>query len=75
MYAKITDRGIEEYDGSMLQYTKIENGMMYYVQIINPDENDLNEAGYYRILPEKSNSTETKDKILREGTYEEKTSV
>ncbi len=52
MYAKITNGSIEEYSGGMLQYTKTENGTMYYIQIINPDEQDLNDAGYYRVVNE-----------------------
>ena len=52
MYAKIANGSIEEYSGGMLQYTKTENGTMYYIQIINPDEQDLNDAGYYRVVTE-----------------------
>ncbi len=60
MYAKISNGSIEEYSGGMLQYTKTENGTMYYVQIINPDEQDLNDAGYYRVTIE---GEETKDGV------------
>lgn len=83
MYARITNGGIEEYTGGMLQYTKTEDGNMYYVQIINPDEKDLNDAGYYRVVSESNDKSENflytyerkGNKIVKRKITNEKASV
>lgn len=49
MYARVVNGIEEEFYGDTLQYTRTENGTMYYIQIINPTERDFNEAGFYRV--------------------------
>ena len=49
MFARVVNGVEEEFFGDTLQYTRTENGTMYYIQIINPTERDLNEAGFYRV--------------------------
>ena len=39
----------QEFYGDILQYTRDEDGTMYYIQIINPTERDFNDAGFYRV--------------------------
>lgn len=52
MYAKIADGKLEVFDEKTLKYTKEIDGEFYYVQVINPGEDELNEALYYKVLPE-----------------------
>ncbi len=42
MYAKL----IEDFPAESLCYTKAEDGIMYYIQIINPTDKEFSDAGY-----------------------------
>lgn len=49
MYARVVNGVEQEFYGDILQYTRDEDGTMYYIQIINPTERDFNDAGFYRV--------------------------
>lgn len=66
MYAKLTEGNLEVFSGGVLRYTTWEDGIMYYVQVINPGETDFNEAGYYKVVGEDGTDA---DKINAYYTY------
>ena len=50
MYAKLTDGKLNVLSGNMIKYTITEDDVLYYVQVINPNEKELNKAGYYKVI-------------------------
>lgn len=59
MYARLRNGIVEEFCGDTLRYTRVENGIMYYIQIINPTESDFNEAGFYQVRDDENGGFET----------------
>lgn len=47
MYVRLKSGILEEFEGTSLNYTKTENGVMYYIRIINPTAKEFGEAGYF----------------------------
>ena len=52
MYARLKEGILEEFVGESLNYTKTENGTMYYISIINPTEKEFGDAGYFNASEE-----------------------
>lgn len=51
MYAKLADGKLEEFKGDFLKYTIEKDSVKYFISVSNPSEEELNEAGYYRVIP------------------------
>jgi len=79
MYAKLVDGKPEILKSNFLTYTVEENGILYYVNAVNPCETELNKAGYYKLIAEdediKGEDTlyELKDNtiVVKRDNYEE----
>ena len=52
MYAKFKDGNLEVFKDKILRYTTHVDGILYYVQVINPGEPDFNDAGYHKVVAE-----------------------
>ena len=54
MYAKLKDNKLMKFEGKLLNYTITTDGMDYRVSSINPTEEELNMAGYFSVVADKT---------------------
>ena len=54
MYAKLKDNKLIKFEGKIINYTTTIDGIEYSVSSINPTEEEMNKAGYYSVVADKT---------------------